>query len=85
MSGAYKVERWTRQSVVFSAAIGVLLLGLAFGPAIFPAGVTDRLTTLFVYIILAAMWNALAGWSRSGSSFSSAWAGICSSGCRMRG
>jgi len=62
MSGTYKVERWTRQSVIFSAAIGVLLLVLAFGPAIFPAGVTDRLTTLFVYIILAAMWNALAGY-----------------------
>lgn len=62
MSGAYKVERWTRQSVVFSAAIGFLLLVLACGPAIFPAGVTDRLTTLFVYVILAAMWNALAGY-----------------------
>jgi branched-chain amino acid transport system permease protein len=62
MSGAYKVERWTRQSAVFSAAIGLLLAVLAFGPAIFPAGVTDRLTTLFIYIIIAAMWNALAGY-----------------------
>ncbi len=61
MSG-YKVERWTRQSIVFSAAVGALLLVLGVGPAIFPPGVTDRLTTLFIYVIIAAMWNALAGY-----------------------
>jgi branched-chain amino acid transport system permease protein len=61
MSG-YTVERWTRQSAVFCGAIGLLVLVLAFGPLMFPAGVTDRLTTLFIYIILAAMWNALAGY-----------------------
>jgi len=59
---AYKVERWTRQSVFFSSAVGVLLLVLAVGPLVFPPGITDRLTTLFIYIILAAMWNALAGY-----------------------
>jgi branched-chain amino acid transport system permease protein len=59
---AYKVERWTRQSVFFSASVGVLLLVLAVGPLVFPPGITDRLTTLFIYIILAAMWNALAGY-----------------------
>jgi branched-chain amino acid transport system permease protein len=61
MSG-FTVERWTRQSAVFCGAIGLLVLVLAVGPLIFPAGVTDRLTTLFIYIILAAMWNALAGY-----------------------
>jgi branched-chain amino acid transport system permease protein len=60
--GAYKVERWTRQAVFFSAAVGLLLVVLAVGPLIFSAGITDRLTTLFIYIILAAMWNALAGY-----------------------
>jgi branched-chain amino acid transport system permease protein len=58
----YKVERWTRQSIVFSAAVGALLLVLAVGPALFSPGVTDRLTTLFIYVIIAAMWNALAGY-----------------------
>jgi branched-chain amino acid transport system permease protein len=58
----YKVERWTRQSIVFSGAVGLLLIVLAVGPTIFPAGITDRLTTLFIYIIIAAMWNALAGY-----------------------
>jgi branched-chain amino acid transport system permease protein len=60
--GRFKVERWTRQSIVFAGAVGGLLLVLAVGPLIFPAGITDRLTTLFIYIILAAMWNALAGY-----------------------
>jgi branched-chain amino acid transport system permease protein len=60
---AYKVERWTRQSVAFSAVIGLVLLVLAAGPLLFSAGVTDRLTALFVYIILAAMWNAMAGYA----------------------
>jgi branched-chain amino acid transport system permease protein len=58
----YKVERWTRQSIIFSCAVAALLVVLAIGPAIFPPGITDRLTTLFVYIIIAAMWNALAGY-----------------------
>jgi len=59
---SFSVERWTRQSVFFSAGIAVLLLVLAVGPLFFSAGITDHLTTLFVYIILAAMWNALAGY-----------------------
>jgi branched-chain amino acid transport system permease protein len=58
----YRVERWTRQSLAFAGATLLLLLVLTAGPIIFSAGVTDRLTTLFIYIILAAMWNALAGY-----------------------
>jgi branched-chain amino acid transport system permease protein len=61
MSG-YKIERWTRQSAYFCAGLGVVLAVLALGPLLFTAGLTDRLTTLFIYIILAAMWNALAGY-----------------------
>ncbi|MBD5604968.1 MAG: branched-chain amino acid ABC transporter permease, partial [Candidatus Eremiobacteraeota bacterium] len=44
-------------------ALGLLVLVLAFGPAIFGATLTDRMTTLFAYVILAAMWNALAGYA----------------------
>ena len=36
---------------------------LAFVPLAFGANVTERLTTLFVYLILAVMWNALAGYA----------------------
>jgi branched-chain amino acid transport system permease protein len=58
----FSVERWTRQSAVFAVLVGMVLLVLAIGPLVFSAGLTDHLTTLFVYIILAAMWNALAGY-----------------------
>lgn len=56
------VQRWTARSAMFIAALVALLVILAAGPALFPAGVTDRLSALFVYIILGAMWNALAGY-----------------------
>ena len=48
------------------AAIGslvALLVVLGFGPAYLGPYLTDRLTTLFIYVILAAMWNALAGYA----------------------
>ena len=59
---ALAVQRWTSRSAAFAAAIAVLLALLAAGPLIFPSGATDRLTALFVYVILGAMWNALAGY-----------------------
>ena len=47
-----------------STSVGlVLLIALAFVPFAFGANVTERLTTLFVYVILAVMWNALAGYA----------------------
>jgi branched-chain amino acid transport system permease protein len=56
------VVRWTRRSALFVTALGLLILALAFGPVFMTAEVLDRLTSLFVYILLAAMWNALAGY-----------------------
>ena len=35
---------------------------LAFGPFYLSPYLTDRFTTLFIYVIMAAMWNALAGY-----------------------
>jgi len=55
------VERWTRASRLTIGGVAVVLLALAIGPLVMPAGTTDRLTALLIYIILAAMWNALAG------------------------
>ncbi|MDE8346073.1 MAG: branched-chain amino acid ABC transporter permease [Acidocella sp.] len=60
---SYRVERWTRQSRLFAVIIALVLMVLAIGPFIFSADITDRLTTLFVYVILAAMWNAMAGYA----------------------
>lgn len=58
----FTVDRWTPASRLFVwvALLVIILLGLA--PAVMNAGVVDRMTALFVYIILAAMWNALAGY-----------------------
>jgi branched-chain amino acid transport system permease protein len=58
-----KVERWTPLSIAATGAAAVLLLALAFGPAVLGANALDNLTELYVYVILAAMWNALAGYA----------------------
>ena len=59
----YKVERWTQTSARSSIVAGVLLVVLAVGPFAFSANIVDSLTNLFIYLILAVMWNALAGYA----------------------
>ncbi len=59
----YLISRWTRASTLSMATALVVMLVLAFVPVAFGANVTERLTTLFVYVILAVMWNALAGYA----------------------
>ena len=39
----------------------IVLVALAVGPAAFSANAVDKLTTLFIYVILAVAWNALVG------------------------
>ncbi len=56
------VHRWTRASRHAATASVAVLVGLALLPAILGAGAIDRLTALFIYVIMAAMWNALAGY-----------------------
>lgn len=59
---AIHVERWTRASVsATTGALGLIVL-LAFGPMLFGINGIEKLTTLFIYVILAVMWNALAGY-----------------------
>jgi branched-chain amino acid transport system permease protein len=58
----FSVERWTRSSRL-AVLGGILLLALfATAPMWMGAGAVDRMTALFIYVILAAMWNALAGY-----------------------
>ena len=57
------IQRWTRASVWSTAATGCLIVALAAGPLLFSANAVDKLTTLFIYVILALMWNALAGFA----------------------
>ena len=60
-SHAAAVERWTPESRIAIVAAAVILAVLAAGPALFSANAVDKLTTLFIYVILALMWNALVG------------------------
>ena len=57
------IERWTplARSSITLVLLGQLLLALA--PLFLEPGAVDRLTTLFIYGILALMWNALAGYA----------------------
>jgi branched-chain amino acid transport system permease protein len=58
-----KVQRWTPVSATFTGATVLLLVLLALVPYWFGPDITEKLTELFVLIILAAMWNALAGYA----------------------
>ena len=58
----FVVERWTPASRIGAWVFAVSILVFATAPLFLSAGLLDRLTVLFIYVILAAMWNALAGY-----------------------
>ena len=61
MSGKkFMVTRWTRTSTLSAITAVIVFVVLSLLPLFSGANVTERLTTLFVYIVLAVMWNALA-------------------------
>jgi branched-chain amino acid transport system permease protein len=64
VSGQSKIsiQRWTNLSVGVAIIVGLALVLLMAGPAFMPESMLDKLTVLFIYILLAAMWNALAGY-----------------------
>jgi branched-chain amino acid transport system permease protein len=57
-----KVQRWTRTSILFTSGTALVALALASVPLIFDPDVVQKLTNLLILVILAAMWNALAGY-----------------------
>jgi branched-chain amino acid transport system permease protein len=59
----YGVERWTRSGRMTVGAAVCALLVLALLPTLASGLVIDKLTTLFIYILLAVMWNLLAGYA----------------------
>lgn len=63
MIAAASVRRWNAVSVSGVGAFIAALVVFAFGPFFLGPYLTDRVTTLFIYVILAAMWNALAGYA----------------------
>jgi branched-chain amino acid transport system permease protein len=56
------IQRWTDLSFAVAIVVAVLFVLLAVGPAFLPGSILDKLTVLFIYVCLAAMWNALAGY-----------------------
>ncbi len=57
------VRRWEPSSRIFTTAVALVLVAGVFVPFAFGPNVTNKLTQLFILIILAAMWNALAGFA----------------------
>src|SRR5215475_43781 len=56
------IQRWTNLSIGVAIVVAVLFVLLAAGPAFLSENIIDRLTVLFIYVCLAVMWNALAGY-----------------------
>lgn len=57
----YRVQRWSMLTYIANAGIALLVLGLVFVPPVFGTFLTQQMTSLLILVILAAMWNALAG------------------------
>lgn len=60
---SYKVERWDNVSKQTLVIGGLVLFILCFLPFVASGLVVDKATLLFIYILLAMMWNLLAGFS----------------------
>jgi branched-chain amino acid transport system permease protein len=61
-AAAFVVKRWTRQSAIASGMVALVCVLLVFVPYMFGINAIEQLTSLFILAILAAMWNALAGY-----------------------
>ena len=57
-----KVQRWTRMSKLFTGGTLLVAALLATVPLLFDPDVVQKLTNLLILVLLAAMWNALAGY-----------------------
>ena len=57
-----RVERWTRISVAFTGGLVGLIVLLAFAPFLFSENALNNLIQLYFLVLLAVMWNALAGY-----------------------
>ncbi|HEX7843804.1 MAG TPA: branched-chain amino acid ABC transporter permease [Kofleriaceae bacterium] len=58
----YAVRRWSRLSRLAMTAIGLAVVAMALVPMVLSTYATEQLTELLLLAILAAMWNALAGY-----------------------
>jgi branched-chain amino acid transport system permease protein len=58
----WTVRRSSRASRTGSTALVLIGLGLFAVPQLFQANIVQQLTSLLIFLILAVMWNALAGY-----------------------
>ena len=58
----YTVERWSRLSRFAMPSVAVVIVAFALVPLALSTYAVEQLTELFILAILAAMWNALAGY-----------------------
>jgi len=56
------VQRWNRLSGGFTSSFAAFAVALVFVPVLLSQNATAKLTTLLILVLLAAMWNALAGY-----------------------
>lgn len=59
----YEFARWTTDRQYTAWASGAVLAFFLIAPFFLPATAVDRLTTLWIYILLAVTWNLLAGFA----------------------
>ena len=57
-----RVQRWTPLSVTFTGGLTGLVVLLAFAPVVLGENTQNNLIQLYFLIIMAVMWNALAGY-----------------------
>jgi branched-chain amino acid transport system permease protein len=57
-----RVQRWTRTSKAFTGGTLSVAALLSVVPLVFDPNVVQKLTDLLILVLLAAMWNALAGY-----------------------
>ena len=58
----FRVQRWTPLSVGFTGSLTGLIAVLAFAPVLLSENTQTNLIQLYFLVILAVMWNALAGY-----------------------
>lgn len=61
-SGEFRVTRSTTGSRIATAVAVTGAAALFFVPTLFTSNIVQQLTSLFLFVILAVMWNALAGY-----------------------
>ena len=59
---SFTIRRWTRLSLSFTSGFGLVVVALAFVPLVLGASTVQDLTSLLILVLMAVMWNALAGY-----------------------